>query len=235
MKTLLQKYLVGLAAAVITFGSAGSQQQTTYNFRVLLDNKPIGFHQFDLSQNDSVQKVASEASFDVKLLFITAFKYRHSSYETWNNNCLTAIEATTNSNGKRQEVKGDRVESVLQIGRSLGEKNLDGCVQTFAYWNPNILDADRLLNSQTGEYVDVEVTRVGSDQLMLGSASVEAVKYKIESDPQYEGKPVDITLWYDAGETTWLALESQAKGDRTLRYELQQPQAERIEASRTRR
>ncbi|MFK8029723.1 MAG: DUF6134 family protein [Gammaproteobacteria bacterium] len=219
---------LGASAAPVTDQSANSRTDAVtdrddlssrYNFRVFLDEKPIGYHQFDVNRSDAGKKVESEAQFDVKVLFITAFKYRHSSVERWEENCVAGIESKTSSNGKRQQVQGELVDDVLTIESSAGDQRMNGCVQTFAYWNPSILDATKLLNSQTGDYVDVEVVSLGPDTLTLGENQTDAVKYNLRSTPDYEGKPVDITLWYDSSGTEWLALESLAKGDRTLRYE----------------
>ncbi len=208
-----------LLAAALMMPVSASQVSSSYNFRVLLDEKPIGYHEFELSHEDAIKRVSSTAKFDVKLLFITAFKYRHSSSERWQDNCLTGIEAQTNSNGKRQNVNAQRVDDALRINSSSGTRQVDGCVQTFAYWNPSILEASQLLNSQTGDYVDVEVTSLGTDRVKLGDTEVEARKFKLKSAPDYDGEPVDITLWYDPSVEQWLALESAAKGDRMLRYE----------------
>lgn len=218
---MLKKVFIGWTVMMLPLGAAANQSPfaSSYNFRVMLDDKPIGYHQFELSRSDTVREVSSEAKFDVKLLFITAFKYRHSSSERWQNDCLTEIDAQTNSNGKRLVVSGERVDDVLRIDSTNGTRRVDGCVQTFAYWNPSILDASRLLNSQTGDYVDVEVTPLGTDQLSLDGSAFEARKYKLRSAPEYQGKPVDITLWYEADSMQWLALESLADGGRTIRYE----------------
>jgi hypothetical protein len=34
---------------------------------------------------------------------------------------------------------------------------------TFAYWNPDLLGQSRLLNVQTGEYLDVQVRALGEE------------------------------------------------------------------------
>ncbi len=84
---------------------------------------------------------------------------------------------------------------------------------TFAYWNPGFLEQPRLLNPQTGEYVEVEVEELGTDVVEIGGRDFLARSVRITAPK------VDIKLWYseDAG---WLALESTAKGGRIIRYEL---------------
>ncbi|MEM7081448.1 MAG: DUF6134 family protein [Pseudomonadota bacterium] len=208
-----------LVAAISSAAASSVESGNSYRFQVLLDNKPIGFHHFDLTETEGGKKVESRARFDVKLLFITAFKYRHQSVENWRDDCLESIEASTNSNGKQQTVSAAKQDDVLAIDSNKGNQTVDGCVQTFAYWNPSILDATQLLNSQTGDYVDIDIRDLGPDTVLLGDTDVGARKYNIKSMKDYAGKPVDILIWYDETNTEWLALESKAKGDRVLRYE----------------
>lgn len=220
MHTYIRTSLLILAVAGVAFSASANQLSAeSYNFRVYLDDKPIGYHQFKLNHTGAGKQVTSEAKFDVKVLFVNAFKYRHSSSESWSDNCLMAIDSQTVSNGKQQKVKGARVDEVLQIDSTAGETSMNGCVQTFAYWNPSILEANTLLNSQTGDYVDIDVKEVGRDTVAVAGKPVEAIKYNLTSAPDYAGKPVDITLWYDTARTEWLALESLAKGKRKIRYE----------------
>ena len=84
---------------------------------------------------------------------------------------------------------------------------------TFAYWNPAFLTENKLLNSQTGEYEDVTITRVGEESIQVNDETLAAVKYLIDL------KAGPITLWYGARDFRWLALESVAAGGRTLRYD----------------
>lgn len=83
---------------------------------------------------------------------------------------------------------------------------------TFAYWNPEFLEQPRLLNPQTGEYVDVTVEKVGTETLDVKGRPVNANRYRLTA---YE---VDLTLWY-SNDDEWLALESVAEGDNIIRYE----------------
>jgi len=83
---------------------------------------------------------------------------------------------------------------------------------SFAYWDPRILTARRLLNSQTGELLPVQVATLGEETLDVRGQRVAAQRHRI-SGPQLQ-----IDLWYSAG--GWVALEALAQGGRRLRYEL---------------
>ena len=49
------------------------------------------------------------------------------------------------------------------LARPEGRDLHPGCVMSFAYWDPRILQADRLLNSQTGEFTAVQITPRGRE------------------------------------------------------------------------
>ena len=202
-----------------------------WKFEVLLDDKEIGYHNFSV-QDDGLQTVlTTEARFDVKFLFVTAFRYRHQNTEVWTDGCLDSIDAVTDSNGKRLEVRGRQGVESFALQRQSGDAALSKCVQSFAYWDPSILSADRLLNSQTGDYEDISVTFESEDEVLVNSELVDALRYRLSA------KAGDITLWYSNDDSRrWLALEAPAKGGRKIRYQpLQVPPVDYLQQQFSRR
>lgn len=203
-----------LALAVLGGAPAAAMGPSLdWKFGVLLDDKRIGYHNFTVTEDDGRQVLETEARFDVKFLFITAFTYRHENVEAWQGNCLASIDARTDSNGKELAVSGRRTDDAFEVSSASGTAELPSCVQTFAYWKPDILEADRLLNSQTGEYEDVTVAFDGEDEVQVGERTIPATRYRLSA------KAGDIMLWYAADDNRWLALEAPAKGGRTIRYQ----------------
>jgi hypothetical protein len=214
MKQLIRIVAASLLFAMLSGVSfAGDPASRTLVFDVFLDGKKIGYHRFEIDGSESNAAVVSEASFDVKFLFVTAFSYRHSARENWTGGCLEEIEARTESNGKQLNVVGERSGNAFVIDTGEQEARLPECVMSFAYWNPGFLEQPRLLNPQTGEYVDVEVEDLGEDVVRLDGRDIPARSVRLTA------RQMDITLWYSQN-AEWLALESVAKGGRILRYEL---------------
>jgi hypothetical protein len=210
MHTLAVSLLMLMASGV---SNADDTSSKTLMFDVFLDGKKIGYHRFEIDGPENNADVVSEASFDVKFLFVTAFSYRHSARENWTGGCLEEIEASTDSNGKQLNVFGERTGEWFVIDTGEQEVRLPECVMSFAYWNPGFLEQPRLLNAQTGEYLDVEVEELGEDIVRLDGREIPARSVRLTA------RQMDITLWYSES-AEWLALESVAKGGRILRYEL---------------
>ena len=215
---LLTAACLGLAALMAggsdaaAAGAAEGEQR--WRFRVLLDEREIGFHDYVVTRENNRARVETVAQFDVRILFINAYRYRHRNVELWEDGCLSSIQAETDDNGDRLQVAGAPSDSGFRVGSASGEATLSSsCVQTFAYWNPDVLGATQLLNSQTGEWVDVAIEEVGSDNVRYGALDIPARRVRIAMPA---GR---IDLWYERESGRWLALESPTEGGRLLRYE----------------
>jgi hypothetical protein len=184
-----------------------------WDFDIYLNDKKVGQHFYEITDVNGVTRVQSEAKFKYTILLIPAYRYEHSNAERWADNCLVGFDAKTNANGERTEVSGQQYGTGFIVRNGETPVELPECIMSFAYWNPEFLDQPRLLNPQTGEYVDVRVEKVGNETLMVRGERVAATRFKLTA---YE---VDLTLWYSPDDE-WLALESIAKGGHVIRYEL---------------
>lgn len=183
-----------------------------WDFRVLLDGREIGRHRYTLAGAGEGVVLRSEAQFDVRVLFISAFRYVHEAIERWQDGCLLSLASRTETNGERIAVSAHSEGGQLSVTGPSGSDLHDGCVMTFAYWDPRILGAERLLNSQTGELVPVRVTPRGRETVAVRGQQRTAERHRIS------GPDLSIDLWYADGR--WVALEAPAAGGRRLRYEL---------------
>lgn len=183
-----------------------------WQFEVLLDNKIIGDHQFTVTHTDLERTVVSSASFDVKVLFLNLYRYRHSNTERWQDDCLRSIETTTDANGKSFAVSGEALESEFIITTLEQRNSLNGCVMTFAYWDRDFLEQPILLNAQTGEYESVNVREPQEDTVRFNNVELPAYRVQLETN---NGA---LSLWYGADDNRWLALESITRDGRKLSY-----------------
>ena len=205
--------LPGLVTACVALGvSASDGSLHEWRFAVSLDGKPIGEHRFVLQQRAELRELTSEAKFRVRFLFINAYHYEHSARELWRGDCLERLVARTDDNGNETVVSGEQEGGGFRVTTDGNAAGVESCVQTFAYWNPRILDATHLLNPQTGEYLPVQVLDLG--RATVGSRK-DAQHYRLLGDAG--GKPLHIDLWYSTAHE-WLALESLTPDGRRLRY-----------------
>ncbi len=183
------------------------------NFDVFLDDREIGFQRFTLTPTEDGKRIETEAKFEVRFLRITAFAYDHRNTEVWRDGCLQTIDARTDSNGKKQTVSGRDRGSTFVVISPQGERTLGDCVASFAYWDRDLLlQRQRLLNSQTGEYTPVRINRLGLGSVRLAEREVTVERYAIR------GAGIDISIAYAVDSGEWVSLDSKLDGGRTLRY-----------------
>ena len=208
--TLMTFFLFSMGMA----RSAQDTNQKTYAFKVFLEDDEIGFQRFVVSAKGTRTQIDVEAEFDVKYFFITFYTYRHTNTEVWNGDCLKEIRAKTNDNGESFFVEGTSQGGKLRVHTHDGEQTLEGCIKTFAYWNPAWFQSSRLLNSQTGELQPVEIQIVAEETFALRGVPTPTRHHRIISDK------FTIDLWYTMDDE-WVGLQSTTKDGKKLRYKLQ--------------
>lgn len=193
----------------------GSDDGTrNWNFRVYLNQDPIGYHNFAVVTHGDTHDLKSLAHYMVKVLFINAYHYDHQATESWGGNCLHRLESSSDDDGTIYTVHGQGDEHGFNVDTNKGHYSVSGCAMTFAYWNPVMLQQTHLINPETGEDVAVTISHTGEDLVQVRHAPVHAQRYHLHS------AKLEIDLWYsDQGE--WLALESALEKGRRLRYVLE--------------
>ena len=217
MTTLRPAAVLGfyiLCAGAVVAAAAPESPGGNWHFTVLLDGKRIGEHDFAVARHGDETDVVTEAHFRVKAAFISVYQYDHWDHEVWHNGCLARLSSHTRDNGKSFAVQGDLKGDAFEVHGSRGAATLPACISTFAYWNQRFLTEQRLLNSQTGEFQPVTLTRDPSQSVKVRGQIIPAQRYSLR------GPKLDIELWYsESGD--WIALESKLASGRTLRYEIQ--------------
>ena len=208
---MLNKIALMIASLALSASVMAADQE--WRFQVYLDDKKIGTHDFVLQEFDNQQKLLSEANFEYRLLFVKLYGYEHENTETWAGDCLTGIESTTDANGKPFQVSGSLQGDRFVLSGTAGEAELPSCSMSFAYWNPVFLQQDRLINVQNGEVLDIKVSEPELVQIEVRGVMQSAFRYLLDAGE------LKIELWYSEN-NEWLALETEARGGRRLRYQL---------------
>lgn len=206
-----------LLASLAAMRVASAAAATTWEFTAHLDDRHIGMHRFTLqSSAGDAQRLASDARFEVKILGIPVYRYRHQNEELWNGGCLASLNSTTDDHGDTTVVNGsasaDGFQVLARTGRRTADASATGCVVSFAYWNPTRLAAQkRLLDPGTGRFETVVVSTLPASRIKVRGASTTVTGLRIE------GLKTPIDLWYADGH--WVGLDTEVDG-RRLSYRL---------------
>ncbi len=207
-----QIMLFALSALFLSATHASAERAKEWRFKVYLDGTEIGYHHFRVEDDGDRRVVATDAQFNVKFLFFNVYRYQHKNREIWSDGCLQGLESRTDDNGESFRVDAKQRDGTFIVESRSQTSRIAGCVKSFAYWDPSFLTADKLLNSQTGEHLNVAVQDLGPDQIVVRGNTVPARHYRLAA------RDLTIDLWYSP-QREWLALESRTDGG-PLRYQI---------------
>lgn len=211
MIKLFQPLALLMFLGVWSFADASANNAQQLTFKVFLDDDEIGFHKLAVSPIAGGETVSTEASFDIALFFINVFSYRHQTNEVWQQGCVVSLDSNTTENSDQEFVRSAIVDGALEVNSVEHNSRLATCVSSFAYWDVARLQAEYLLNSQTGEYVPAELTALGEASFEFIGNKHATTQYRLFAENAY------IDLWYD-DDNVWMALQTEVKGGRVLTY-----------------
>ena len=180
----------------------------SWNFKVLINDREVGTHQFRVTSEGDSLSVNSTMSMDFTVMMIKKVRYQHQANESWQGSCLTSVSSQTNRQGKDVSLKVNAVETGLLVEKDRiaeGAEVLAGCVRSFAYWDPQLLQGERLLNVETGEHMPVAISSRVSVEDNITHVIIAAPKG-------------DIHLQYDAS-GDWLSLQTKLQMGAVLKYQ----------------
>ncbi len=184
---------------------ADSKSEQHWNFKVLINEREVGSHKFVVVEQGELVSVSSTMALDFKVFLVKRVTYQHQANEIWRGSCLTDVSSQTERQSKKQWLQASAVASGLSVQNEQGVETIEGCVRSFAYWNPDLLRGEQLLNVETGEYMPVVISsRVAPED---GTTHMTIAARKS-----------DIHLQYSAA-GDWLSLQTKLKTGAVLKYQ----------------
>lgn len=178
------------AASMQAFGEV----EKRWDFKVLLNGREVGSHSFVVSEEGGRRSVASSMSLDFRVLLVKHVSYQHKANEVWLDGCLTEVSSQTERSGKSSWVRATLDDTELSVTTKAGIEVFPGCVRSFAYWDPEWLRGENLLNVETGKNLAVNISR--------SQSTTDNITHITIATPT-----ADIHLQYDtAGD--WLSLQT---------------------------
>ena len=152
--------------------------------------------------------VETRVEITVKVLFVTAFRFRHEAKEVWQSDRLVSVKSTTDDNGTVLRVSGNAVADGFRItgedGPFLASAHL---LTSNALWDSRIVRESRLIDVQHGGEIGLVTQQLGDEQVETARGSVRAARHHMIT-PYYAG-----SVFYDS-EGRWVKGLLELKGER---------------------
>ena len=184
MGTLLLAAALGSATANADPGTA------TMKFAVMRDGQQIGSNTIQLRHNGAETTVQMVTHVEVKIAFVTVYRFDQTETERWVDGQLVALNAVTDDNGTMHRVKATRTNDKLAIEADGKTTEVAGNTIPASLWNPLLLEKTVAFNPQDGAIMPIAVIDRGDEHLVVQGRAKRARHYVINST-----FPQDV--WYD--------------------------------------
>lgn len=201
---LLLFALVAPAPASAQLGGLAEWTPPPLSFTVLRDGSPIGTHRLAFTREGERVIVDITIRFEVKLAFITVFRYAHDARETWEKGRLVAFDSRTNDDGTPFEVKARATPEGLLVEGTGGNYTAASDTVPSSYWHVDMIGHPRVLDSQSGRMIDLVATPIGTGEVAVAGRNVPARLFRLSGEIRGE-------LGYDTRDE-WVRLSFGARG-----------------------
>jgi hypothetical protein len=161
-------------------------------FRALHRGSPVGEHSVTFRADGERMSVVTHIDITVKVLFFTAFRFKHDAEEIWEAGRLVSIKSTTDDNGTLLKVSGyaagDGFRLIGEDGPFLAPAEL---LTSNTMWDSRLIGQTRLIDVQHGNEVGLVAKLLGEETVATPQGPVRARRYHIIT-PHYAG-----SLFYD--------------------------------------
>ncbi len=180
----------------------------TLSFTVMRNGAQIGTSVIRLRRNgpETIAEIATHVQ--VKIAYVTVYRFDQVETEQWVNGSLIAMTSLTNDNGTVHKVSAKRRGDVLLVEADGKASEVDPSVVPVSLWNASLVQKTLALNSKDGTITPVSVVDHGEEQLVLDGRPTTVRHYSIKTS-----FPQDV--WYD-------------KQDRLVKVELRGRDGSRI-------
>ncbi len=206
---------VATAVALMLLTSSAAHGSTVpgdIRFQVLRKGEDMGTHTFSFSP-EANGGIRAQINIDllVRVALIPAYRYTHRNTEVWRDGQLVSLTSTTNDDGDDYRVQVRREGDALRVNSlTRGQLTHDGVTHSTTYWDYGFVSQTQVLNSQSGEVLSLQWTKVGVESVPVAGGTVQAEHWRSTGD-------LPLDLWYAVGTKELVGLEFTAKGE-TISY-----------------
>ncbi len=208
------------AAAALLWGSAQAQTAETLQvpagaqnplaFEVQRNGVPVGTHCVAFTRENSRLRVDVMMELQVPVALWFDYRYRYKATEWWQSGRLDALRVQIQDGRNPVRIHGQTRDGRLEVDGPRGLLRLTSDLLPSNHWNVAILQESAVLNTLTGTTSELEVSREGSDSLVVAGAEIDADRFRLGGDLS------DTRVWYDR-QGRWRGLEFSARDGSVVR------------------
>lgn len=136
-------------------------------FDISREGSKIGTDTFDIVRNGDTVTVRAKTHIQVKIAFITAYRYDHAETGVWKGSQLVSFNATTDDNGKPHVVKASATGNKVALSADGTASAEPRSVQPASLWGAEISREAEIFDPADGKRMNINVEDLGKETLRL--------------------------------------------------------------------
>ncbi|MDA0785695.1 MAG: DUF6134 family protein [Proteobacteria bacterium] len=190
---------------VVPAWADAAPQNGTLRFEVDFDGRPIGEHALTFeSQPDGSLNVAIDIDLAIKFGPFTVFSYSQQNRTRWRGGQLVSLQSETDDDGTQHRLRAIAEAGALRVLTEEATFKVTASMLPSTYWMASTVHQNQLLNSQTGELLEIAVRKLGRTSVAGPAGAIPATHYRMDGD-------LEIDLWYDDSDVL-VGLAFEARG-----------------------
>jgi hypothetical protein len=162
-------------------------------FDVYRKGSRIGTHSVRFAAAGGGERVTSRVELAVKMAFVTVYRYEQAGEDEWRDGVLVRTRIRTNDDGKGFLVEAEAEGGALAVSGAAGRYEAKlGTMTDLNFWNEAITRQARLIDSQSGELVQIAVRPEPTETISVLGRAVQARRFAMTGTKGRSG-----TVWYD--------------------------------------
>jgi hypothetical protein len=185
------RIIFAIGGMLLMCASAAAQpSKETYTYAIVRKGEQIGTNAVELRRNGQETVVNISTKVEVKVMFITAYRYQHSSSERWVDGRLVSLASKTDDNGTPHRLNISLNGSKLSIDADGKKSSVDADMVPISLWNPLLVKKSIAMDTVNGSLKRISVSDHGIEELVVQRKRTKARHYSIQGQFEQE-------VWYD--------------------------------------
>lgn len=164
--------------------------QAPLTFSVFRQGEKIGTQKFEFKRSGDLLYVDVFAQVEVKVLFITAYRFEHEAREIWRGGQLVSMMSKTHDDGTDHAVAIELADDHLLVTADGQNRRFGLDAIPASFWNASILESSTAFNPLVGKIINFQVADKGVEEIKINGNIIKARHFSLSGDVARE-------LWYD--------------------------------------
>jgi len=171
-------------------------------FSVRKSGTEVGTHRISFAERDGALVVETDARLQLRIAFVTVYRYVQRTREIWRDGVLVGIESDIDDNGTPFRLRGSAQDGVLRLDGHQEAHAIPVGIKPLSYWNIAVMRAPRGFDVQWGSLADLAVEPRGPETRQVAGKPVEARRYAMRGYEIRKGERqkqpwLNLDAWYD--------------------------------------